>query len=613
MTESLRFRMFPRKQLDIRWADLAHAALYCFFPRSIRAQEAELEGMFASPFPVLSAFTVRTGFDLCLGALGLPAGSEILMSALTIKEMVNIAKHHGLVPIPLDIESGTMAPEIATIEAAITERTRAIVIAHLFGTRMPMGSVIELAKKHGLLVIEDCAQAFTGQDYTGHPETDVAMFSFGSIKTMTALGGALLRVKDAELLRKMRVIQRTHPAQTRKDFAKVILTHVILKVFTLPLLFGLFYRGSALLGADFEEVIAKVRGLDEEDWLKEIQWQCSYPLLALLAHRLRTFDAARLNKRIRVGEEFAKSLPREISYPGNRAAFHSFWVFPILVEARERFMAELHGRGFDGTASGSALSVIDSPAGRENLEPSKTREAYRKLLYLPVYPKVPGRERKRLSKTIADMFEWSRNLHITDARRVYAAVGRTIATQRSVADIRSALQRAYRENVPVCLMGTGHNLGGHAFVNGAMVLDMRQFNRVCNVDKEQKCIKVESGIIWDKIQEAINPSGLALKAMQSDNIFTVGGSLAANAHGRDTRFSTIVESVLGFRIMLADGSVMSVSRNENLALVDDCVYEQSSTVIPLRELLGHFEKEVRANPAAELFLARPSISPRCFL
>src|SRR5256885_16815633 len=79
MTESLRFRMFPRKQLDIRWADLAHAALYCAFPRSIRSREAELEGMFASPSPVLSAFTVRTGFDLCLGALGLPAGSGILM------------------------------------------------------------------------------------------------------------------------------------------------------------------------------------------------------------------------------------------------------------------------------------------------------------------------------------------------------------------------------------------------------------------------------------------------------------------------------------------------------------------------------------------------------
>ena len=590
--------------------------------------------MFAYPSPVLSAFTVRTGFDLCLGALGLPAGSEILMSALTIKEMVNIAKHHGLVPIPLDIESETLAPEITTIEDAITERTRAIVIAHLFGTRVPMGPVIELAKKHGVLVIEDCAQAFTGQDYTGHPETDVAMFSFGSIKTMTSLGGALLRVKDAELRRKMRAIQRTHPAQTRKEFAGTVLTHVILKLFTLPLLFGLFYRGCALWGADFEDVIAKVRGLDEKDWLKEIQRQCSFPLLALLAYRLRTFDEARLNERIRVGEEFAKSLPGEISYLGNRATFHSFWVFPILVEARERFMAELHKHGFDGTASGSALSVIDPPAGREDLEPSETREAYRKLVYLPVYPKVPGRERKRLSKTMADIFEGSRHLHITDARRVYAAVARTIETPRSIEDIRNVLQRARRENVPVCMMGTGHNLGGHAFVNGAMVLDMRQFSRVYSVDREKKCIRVESGIVWDKIQEAINPLGLALKAMQSDNIFTVGGSLAANAHGRDTRFSTVAESVLGFRIMLADGSVTSVSKSENselfrnviggyglfgvildvdLALVDDCVYEQSSTVSPLENLVEYFEKEVRENPAAELFLARPSISPRCFL
>ncbi len=629
-----RLRMYPRKQLDIRWRDLVSAAFYCVFRRSIRAKEAGLESLFAPGYPVLSAFTVRTGFDLCLGALGLPAGSEILMTALTIPEMVNIAKRHGLVPIPLDIESGTMAPEISTIEAAITERARAIVIAHLFGTRVPMGPVIELAKKHGILVIEDCAQAFTGPDYTGHPETNVAMFSFGSIKTMTALGGALLRVKDADLVRKMRILQRIHPAQTRKEFARIVLTHAILKLFTLPLLFGMFYRGCKLFGADFEGVIAKMRGLDETDWLKEIQWQCSYPLLALLAHRLLGFNEANLKQRISVGAEFAKSLPREISYPGDRAEFHSFWVFPILVEARERFMEELHRRGFDGTAAGSALAVVEPPAGRKSQEPAKTRELYRKLLYLPVYPNVPLRERKRLSTAIREIFEKAPHLHVTDARGVYSAVARTVEMPKSVADIRNALERARRDGVPICMMGTGHNLGGHAFVNGAMVLDMRQFNRVLSLDRERKRITVESGITWDKIQEAVSPAGLALKAMQSDNIFTVGGSLAANAHGRDTRFPTLVDSVLGFRILLADGSVKSVSRSENsdlfrnaiggyglfgvmlemdLELVDDCFYEQSSAVVPLNELIGYFEREVLANPLTELFLARPSISPRCLL
>jgi FAD/FMN-containing dehydrogenase/dTDP-4-amino-4,6-dideoxygalactose transaminase len=626
--------MYPRKQLDIRWRDLACAAFHCVFRRSIRAKEAELEGMFAPGYPVLSAFTVRTGFDLCLGALGLPAGSEILMTALTIPEMVNIAKHHGLVPIPLDIESGTMAPEISAIESTITDKTRAIVVAHLFGTRVPMGPVIELAKKHGILVIEDCAQAFTGSDYTGHPETDVAMFSFGSIKTMTALGGALLRVKDANLLRKMRLLQKMHPAQTRKKFAGIVLTHVILKLFTLPLLFGMFYRGCKLFGADFEGVIAKMRGLDEEDWLKEIQWQCSYPLVALLAHRLRTFDKARLKRRISVGEEFAKSLPREISYPGDHAEFHSFWVFPILVEARERFMEELRRRGFDGTAAGSALAVIEPPAGRKSQEPAKTRELYRKLLYLPVYPNVPLRERVRLSTAIGEIFEKAPHLHVMDARGVYSAVARTVEIPKSVADIRNALDRARKDGVPICMMGTGHNLGGHAFVDGAMVLDMRQFNRVLSLDRERKRVTVESGITWDKIQEAVSPAGLALKAMQSDNIFTVGGSLAANAHGRDTRFPALVDSVLGFRILLPDGSVKSVSRSENpdlfrnaiggygllgvmlevdLELVEDCVYEQSSEVIPLSKLVEYFEREVRANSLTELFLARPSISPGCLL
>src|SRR6266852_4816517 len=297
-------------------------------------------------------------------------------------------------------------------------------------------------------------------------------------------------------------------------------------------------------------------------------------------------------------------------------------------------MEELHWTGFDGTGAGSALAVIEPPAGRESQEPAKTREVFRKLLYLPVYPKVPPRERRRLSQEIAGIFENAPHLHVTDARRVYSAVARTIEIPRHVGDIRNALERARQTGVPICMMGTGHNLGGHAFVNDAMVLDMRQFNRVVSLDQVRKCVTVESGITWNKIQEAVNPAGLALKAMQSDNIFTVGGSLAANAHGRDTRFPTLVDSVLGFRILLADGSVKSVSRTENpdlfrnaiggyglfgvmldvdLALVEDCVYEQSSAVIPLSGLIEYFEREVRANSPTELFLARPSISPSCFL
>ena len=134
-------------------------------------------------------------------------------------------------------------------------------------------------------------------------------------------------------------------------------------------------------------------------------------------------------------------------------------------------------------------------------------------------------------------------------------------------------------------------------------------------------------------EEAINPAGLALKAMQSDNIFTVGGSLAANAHGRDIRFPMLVQSVLSFRVLLADGSVRLASRNENpglfrnaiggyglfgvildvdLELVENCL-NHSLAVIPLNALVGYLEREVLKDPRIELFLARPSISPHCLL
>src|SRR5262249_7640060 len=154
------------------------------------------------------------------------------------------------------------------------------------------------------------------------------------------------------------------------------------------------------LGADFEKVINKVRGLDQEDWRKEIQWQCSYPLLALLRRRLRSFDAKRLQQRTAVGADFARTLPRDVCYPADAAGFHSFWVFPSLVEGRERCMQQLHARGFAGTAAGSALSVVSAHASRESLDPAKTRDTFRRLLSLPVYPNVPARERRRLAQAI---------------------------------------------------------------------------------------------------------------------------------------------------------------------------------------------------------------------
>src|SRR6266403_5634395 len=107
-----RLLLYPRKQLDIRWRDLAAAFFRCAFPGPAAKSVSALRRSFAPGQILHVAFSVRTSFDLCLQALALPPESEIIMSALTIREMADIARKHGLVPIPLDLNVETLSPEI---------------------------------------------------------------------------------------------------------------------------------------------------------------------------------------------------------------------------------------------------------------------------------------------------------------------------------------------------------------------------------------------------------------------------------------------------------------------------------------------------------------------
>src|SRR5207245_9611596 len=192
--------LYPRKQLDIRWRDLAAGMLRCLVPGNAEKCEAALRHLFAPGQPVLVTFAVRAAFDLFLKAQGWSPGSEILMSALTIREMADIARKHGLVPVPLDLNLEKLAPEVSAMEAAITPKTRAVVIAHLFGSRAEMDAFIAVAQRNGVLALEDCAQAFSGMDYTGHASRDVALVTFGSLTTASAAVSALGRMRDPQLV-----------------------------------------------------------------------------------------------------------------------------------------------------------------------------------------------------------------------------------------------------------------------------------------------------------------------------------------------------------------------------------------------------------------------------
>ncbi|CAH1277497.1 Hypp9665, partial [Branchiostoma lanceolatum] len=85
-----------------------------------------------NPNHVLPCLSVRTGLDLFLTVKKFPPGSEIIMSAINIPDMARVVRHHGVRVIPIDVHVETLSPKVELLEGLITERTVAVLVAHLY-------------------------------------------------------------------------------------------------------------------------------------------------------------------------------------------------------------------------------------------------------------------------------------------------------------------------------------------------------------------------------------------------------------------------------------------------------------------------------------------------
>ena len=112
----------------------------------------------------LATCSGRNGLDLLLDTLNLNKGDEVLMPAYTLKDLVYLIKAKGLEPRLVDIESDSFNMNPALIESSITQKTKVILATHIFGLPGNMKGILDMAKKHDLKVIEDCAHA-AGAEY----------------------------------------------------------------------------------------------------------------------------------------------------------------------------------------------------------------------------------------------------------------------------------------------------------------------------------------------------------------------------------------------------------------------------------------------------------------
>jgi dTDP-4-amino-4,6-dideoxygalactose transaminase len=402
--------MWVRTQLKIGWSDLAAGIARSFNPPDRLAERRRAESYLTDRDDTIVALSVRSGFDLLIQALDLKPGDEVIFSALNVKVMVRIAREAGLVPVPVDLDLDHMGPSLERLKAAITPRSRVFIAAHLFGCRLDLDPLFALAKEHGIVAVEDCAQAFNGREYPGSEVADVNMFSFGPIKTATALGGALIRVKPESLREKMKQIQAAYPVQAENKQRQRLWRFVALKIVTTRLVLAAIYHYYNARGRDYQDDLANsVRDVVKLKTSKNLRLQPSATLLYLLNRRLYQFDMGTVRQRQAKGEKLRDLIGETTTLPAQANAHHDYWVFPLLVNEPRKFIDALRAAGFDA-ADQTRTQHIPAPQDRPELEPHLAAKSMKGLIVIPCYESMPDTELARqaevVRKVAADVPVW---------------------------------------------------------------------------------------------------------------------------------------------------------------------------------------------------------------
>lgn len=182
--------------------------------------EEEFRGLLGSP-SALALNSCTGALHTALATLGIGQGDEVITTTMTFTSTVNVIEHVGAKPVLVDVEADTLNIDPQKIAVAITTKTKAIMPVHYAGHPVDLEPIYDLAKRHGISVIEDAAHAFPAE-YKGRKigsgKNPVA-FSFYATKNITTAEGGMLTGEEA-FIEKARIISlhgMSHDAWKRYD------------------------------------------------------------------------------------------------------------------------------------------------------------------------------------------------------------------------------------------------------------------------------------------------------------------------------------------------------------------------------------------------------------
>ena len=250
-----------------------------------------------------------------------------------------------------------------------------------------------------------------------------------------------------------------------------------------------------------------------------------------------------------------------------------------------------------------------------------------------IFPRVNDDSKPTTITARGELAFEERGGYINDASCLNKTPVYGIIKVKNVEQIREALKFARDNHLIISVAGQRHSMGGQTFTRNGIVLDMRDFNQLL-LDGPNNTLNAQTGATWQQIQYFLDPQGFAVAAMQSINIFTVGGSMSVNAHGIAHRPGPMASTVRSFRIMLGNGEVKNASPEENpelfrsalggyglfgvlldvdLQVVKNEVYERSTRYMGYKDVAEFYKREIANNDNIGLFYGRLSVSPSSYL
>jgi dTDP-4-amino-4,6-dideoxygalactose transaminase len=326
------------------------------------SEVAAFEQEFATYCGAAECIALNSGtsaLHLALLAAGIGPGDEVITVPFTFVASVAAVIYAGARPVLVDIDPRSFTMDPAAIEAAITPRTKAILPVHLYGQPADMDPIMEVARRHGLLVIEDAAQAH-GAKYKGRPVGSIgemACFSFYPGKNLGGYGeGGAVTTSNAEYACTVRML---------RDWGQDRKYHHVLR--------GFNYRMEAFQGA-----ILRVKLRHLERW-----------------NEARRAIVGKYNQLLA-----GSSLVRPAEMPWARHVYH---LYTLRTERRDSLQEALHNQGIQTGihyAAPAHLQPAYANLGYARHSLPQSEKAAEEVLSLPLYPEMRGDQIETVARAV---------------------------------------------------------------------------------------------------------------------------------------------------------------------------------------------------------------------